>query len=118
MTQEEIDNYCKKVEEQKRKDEREPMMNERPEPVYNYLNGLWRNLDEYKPRSYGKYPKSPEIYIMENATMDMYLAWYDTRFDDVFNRQTKKWVGEKNFGKYSWCYKHELFPLQYFDQDE
>ena len=90
-----------------RKERNEPIMNDRPDDVYAYLNHLWRNLEEYKPRNYGiRHPVVPEIYIMENRSMWMFLAWFETDKDGkhhLINRQTKEEIPESEYRKYSWC---------------
>lgn len=102
-----------------RKERHEPIMNSRPEGIYNYLNNLWRNLDEYKPRNYGiKTPVVPEVYVLDNNNLHMFLAWYDIKENVLIDRQNGRRIGEEEFYKYSWCYKSELFPLGYKEWDE
>lgn len=87
---------------------------------YNTKNHLWRNFDREKPEKQVIFNMEinanqtciPEIYVLDNRTLFMYLAWYDTDNNcGIFNRQVPKWMDytEEDMKHLSWCYKNDLF---------
>ena len=83
-----------------------------------YLNGLFRNFSEHKPKVYlldddgfGDYhPAIPEIYVLNPDNLFMFLAWFHPEENQLFDRQNYKWIKENEFKDWMWCYKSELFP--------
>ena len=81
-----------------------------------YLNGLWRQFKDEQPHTYyavegineKPHPCTPEVYVMDNKTMFMFLAWYE-KDGKALNRQTGEWINLFE-GDYSWCYKSDLCP--------